>query len=71
VPRSLNLLRGTLDGLILKSLAGGELHGYGIVDWVRNVTDGVLDIEDGALYTASRSSHPTPATCMTYSAHGL
>jgi transcriptional regulator len=54
VPRSLNLLRGTLDGLILKALAGGELHGYGIVDWVRNVTDGVLDIEDGALYTALR-----------------
>ena len=49
---SMNLLRGTLDALILKALAGGALHGYGIVDWVREVTGGVLQIEDGALYTS-------------------
>lgn len=48
----LHLLRGTLDALILKALSGGELHGYGIADWVRDVTGGVLQIEDGALYTA-------------------
>lgn len=48
----LHLLRGTLDALVLKALSTGELHGYGIVDWVRRVTAGVLEIEDGALYTA-------------------
>lgn len=48
----LQLLRGTLDALILKALSGGELHGYGIADWVRETTGGVLQIEDGALYTA-------------------
>jgi transcriptional regulator len=48
----MNLLRGTLDALILKTLSAGPLHGYGIVDWVREVTGGVLQIEDGALYTA-------------------
>lgn len=48
----MNLLRGTLDALVLKALAAGELHGYGIADWVREVTDEVLQIEDGALYTA-------------------
>ena len=49
---SMNLLKGTLDALILKALSTGELHGYGIVDWIRQVTEDVLQIEDGALYTA-------------------
>lgn len=52
MPEQLNLLRGTLDPLILKAVAAGELHGYGVADWVHEVTDGVLQIEDGALYTA-------------------
>jgi len=52
VTDSLHLLRGTLDALILKALSDGQLHGYGIADWVREVTGGVLQIEDGALYTA-------------------
>ena len=49
---SLNLIRGTLDALVLKAISGGTLHGYGIVDRVREATDGVIQIEDGALYTA-------------------
>ena len=52
VTHPLQLLRGTLDALILKALSGGALHGYGIADWVRDVTGGELQIEDGALYTA-------------------
>ena len=52
MPDPMNLLRGTLDALVLKALSAGELHGYGIADWVREVTDDVLRIEDGALYTA-------------------
>lgn len=48
----MHVLRGTLDTLILQVLSHGPLHGYGIADWVREATDGVLDLEDGALYTA-------------------
>jgi len=48
----MNLLQGTLDVLVLKALADGPLHGYGVVDWIREVTDDRLQIEDGALYTA-------------------
>ncbi len=50
--RQLPLLRGTLDSLVLSALAAGPLHGYGVADWVRRTTDGTLQIEDGALYTA-------------------
>ncbi|MEM8961148.1 MAG: PadR family transcriptional regulator [Acidobacteriota bacterium] len=49
---SMSLIRGTLDVLILNALSGGSLHGYGVVDWLREVTDGALEIDDGALYTA-------------------
>lgn len=52
MPEPLQLLRGTLDTLILQVLSHGPLHGYGIADWVRDATDGVLDLEDGVLYTA-------------------
>ena len=52
MPEPLQVLRGTLDTLILQVLSHGPLHGYGIADWVREATDGVLDLEDGALYTA-------------------
>lgn len=50
--RSLNLLQGTLDLLVLRALAGGARHGYEVARWVREVTEGVLDVEDGALYTS-------------------
>jgi len=46
------LLQGTLDVLIMKALQGGPLHGYALSTWIRETTDGVLQIEDGALYTA-------------------
>jgi transcriptional regulator len=44
------LLRGTLDVLILKTLAAGPLHGYGVAASIEACTEGVLNIEDGALY---------------------
>ena len=44
------LLRGTLDVLVMKTLAGNELHGYAIADRIVRQTDGALGIEDGALY---------------------
>ena len=46
------LLQGTLDVLILKALQGEPRHGYALSSWIRETTDGVLQIEDGALYTA-------------------
>ncbi len=50
--RQMNLLQGTLDVLVLKALAHNPRHGYGVAEWVRNTTDGTLQIEDGALYTS-------------------
>jgi PadR family transcriptional regulator len=54
VPRdpSLAVLQGTLDLLVLKALALGPQHGYGITAWIRLRTDGDLEVEDGALYQA-------------------
>jgi transcriptional regulator len=46
------LLAGTLDVLILRALAEGPNHGYGIARWVSIATDAELAVEDGALYTA-------------------
>lgn len=46
------LLRGTLDVLVLKALAEEARHGYDVARWVRQTTDGALEIEDGALYTS-------------------
>ncbi len=46
------LMRGTLHVLMLKTLSGGPLHGYAIVQRIAERTDGVLGIEDGALYQA-------------------
>lgn len=49
---NLNLLQGTLDMLVLKALIFGPLHGYGVARWIRDTTEGALEIEEGALYTA-------------------
>lgn len=49
---NLNLLQGTLDVLVLKALIFGPQHGYSVVRWIRDTTDGTLDVEEGALYTA-------------------
>jgi transcriptional regulator len=46
------LLQGTLDLLILKSLSWGELHGYGIANWIEQVSGDVLRVEEGSLYPA-------------------
>lgn len=46
------LLPGTLDMLILKTLARGPLHGYGIALWIKRISDDVLTVEEGSLYPA-------------------
>jgi PadR family transcriptional regulator, regulatory protein PadR len=48
----MNLLQGTLDLLVLKALISGPRHGYAVAGWVRDTTDGELNVEEGALYTA-------------------
>jgi len=51
-PIDLELLQGTLDLLVLKTLKWGPRHGYAIASWIRETTDQRLQIEEGALYTA-------------------
>ena len=51
-PAPLPLVQGTLDLLVLRTLAAGPMHGYGIASLVRERTDGELAIEDAALYQA-------------------
>jgi transcriptional regulator len=48
----LNLLQGTVDVLVLRTLAWGPMHGYAVASWIRERTDGVLEIEDAPLYKA-------------------
>src|SRR6202161_4120663 len=49
---ALDLVRGTLDLLILKTLTCGPLHGYAIASTIKNSTEGALLVEEGALYPA-------------------
>ena len=46
------LVQGTLDMLVLKTLSRGALHGYGIAQFIRQVSDEVLRVEEGSLYPA-------------------
>ena len=48
------LLQGTLGMLILKALAGQELHGYGIARWIEEISKQAVSIEEGSLYPALR-----------------
>jgi transcriptional regulator len=47
-----DLLPGTLDLLVLRTLARGSLHGYGIAQRVKEVSRDVLQVGEGALYPA-------------------
>jgi transcriptional regulator len=46
------LLHGTLDTLILKTLAGGPRHGYGIATYIEDRSGEAVLVEDGSLYPA-------------------
>ena len=50
--RSLGLLQGTVDVLILRTLSWAPMHGYGISGWINDRSDGALAVEDAALYQA-------------------
>jgi transcriptional regulator len=48
----LELLQGTLDVLVLKTLSWGPRHGYAVARWIAETSGEELAIEEGALYTA-------------------
>src|SRR5581483_6194032 len=48
----MDLLQGTLDMLVLRTLLAGPLHGYGIAKNIRSTSGEALDIEFGSLYPA-------------------
>ncbi len=45
-------LRGSLDLLVLKTLSLGPMHGWGISQRVQQISDGVLEVNQGSLYPA-------------------
>lgn len=50
--KAAELLPGTLDLLILKAVSLGELHGYGVLLRIEQITGGALQVQQGALYPA-------------------
>ena len=50
--KAADLLQGTLELLILRTLASGEKHGYEIAEWIHIASAEALAIEEGALYPA-------------------
>jgi len=48
----IDLLQGTVDVLVLRTLAWSPMHGYGISRWIRERSRGVLALEGAALYQA-------------------
>jgi len=49
---ALDLLQGTLDLLILKTLSWGPAHGYAVARWIEQLTGEVLSVGEGSLYPA-------------------
>jgi transcriptional regulator len=47
-----SLVQGTLDMLVLKTLAQGAMHGYAIAEFIQETSNNVLRVEEGALYPA-------------------
>jgi PadR family transcriptional regulator, regulatory protein PadR len=48
----LGLMNGTLDLLVLRTLAWGPRHGFSIARWIRSTSDDAILVEDRALYLA-------------------
>ena len=47
-----DVIQGTMDMLILKTLSLAPLHGFGIARWIENISDGVFKVNPGSLLTA-------------------
>jgi PadR family transcriptional regulator PadR len=52
MPPATDLLQGTLDVLILQTLAAGPMHGWGVAQRIQQVSNEVLQIGQGSLYPA-------------------
>ena len=48
----LDLLQGTLDVLVLKTLSWGPRHGYAVARWIKDTSDDTIAVEDRALYVS-------------------
>jgi PadR family transcriptional regulator len=55
--KSVDLLQGTLDMLILKAVSLGPLHGYGVLLRIQQISEGRLEIQQGSLYPALYRLH--------------
>ena len=49
---SMELVKGTVDVLILKTLSWKPMHGFAISEWISDTTGGDLGLQEGALYKA-------------------
>ena len=49
---SMELVKGTVDVLILKTLSWRPMHGFAISEWIADTTEGDLGLQEGALYKA-------------------
>ena len=49
---SLDLVQGTLDMLVLKAISWGPRHGYSVAAWLKEMSDGTIEVDDRALYVA-------------------
>ncbi|HEX3866448.1 MAG TPA: PadR family transcriptional regulator [Gemmatimonadaceae bacterium] len=47
-----DLLQGTLDTLVLKTLTWGPRHGYAVARWIKDTSEAAIEVEDRALYVA-------------------
>jgi PadR family transcriptional regulator PadR len=61
-----DLLHGTLDVLVLRTLAWEPMHGYAIVKWIEQRTRGELEIVDAALYKALHRLETSGAVAATW-----
>ena len=50
--RDVDLIQGTLNVLVLKTLSWGPMHGYAIAQWIQTTADDALRVEEGSLYPA-------------------
>jgi len=50
--KTADVLQGTLELLILRTLATGEKHGYEVAEWIHTASAAALEVEEGALYPA-------------------
>lgn len=53
MPQSgIDLLQGSLDVIVLKTLSWQPMHGFGIARWIQRVSEDALQVEEGSLYPA-------------------